>query len=43
VRASIIGNVGTLIALQIGHDDGEELAPVFDRDPEGVFFALPRR
>src|SRR5215213_3892724 len=30
VRAAIIGNVGTLVAFQVGHDDAEELAPVFE-------------
>jgi len=31
VRAAIIGNVGTLIAFQVGHDDADELAPVFEQ------------
>ena len=29
VRAAITGNVGTLVAFQVGHEDAEELAPVF--------------
>ena len=29
VRAAITGNVGTLIAFQLGHDDADELAPLF--------------
>ena len=29
VRAAIIGNIGTLVAFQVGHEDAEELAPVF--------------
>ena len=29
VRAAIIGNIGTLISFQLGHDDAEELTPVF--------------
>ncbi len=34
VRAAIIGNLGALIAFQLGHNDADELAPVFD--PYGV-------
>lgn len=29
VRAAIIGNMGTLAAFQLGHEDADELAPVF--------------
>lgn len=34
VRAAIIGNLGALVAFQLGHDDADQLAPVFD--PYGV-------
>ena len=34
VRAAVIGNIGALVAFQLGHDDADELAPVFD--PYGV-------
>ena len=34
VRAAIIGNVGTLIVFQLGHEDAAELEPVFA--PHGV-------
>jgi hypothetical protein len=29
VRAAIIGNIGTLVSFQLGHEDADELAPVF--------------
>jgi uncharacterized protein DUF87 len=31
VRASLLGNVHTLIAFRVGHDDAEALAPEFNR------------
>ena len=34
VRAALIGNVGTLLAFELGHEDADELAPVFN--PYGV-------
>jgi len=32
VRASVLANVGTLIAFRVGHDDALALAPEFDRE-----------
>jgi energy-coupling factor transporter ATP-binding protein EcfA2 len=34
VRAAIIGNLGALVAFQLGHDDADELAPVLH--PYGI-------
>jgi energy-coupling factor transporter ATP-binding protein EcfA2 len=34
IRAAVIGNIGTLVAFQLGHDDADELAPVLA--PYGV-------
>jgi hypothetical protein len=34
VRAAIVGNLGALVAFQLGHDDADELAPVLD--PYGI-------
>lgn len=42
VRAPIIGNVGTLIAFQVGHDDAEELAPVFEHPNIDTLTSLSR-
>src|SRR3954454_747746 len=42
VRAAIIGNVGTLIAFQVGHDDAEELAPVFEHPNIDTLTGLDR-
>lgn len=42
VRAAIIGNVGTLIAFQVGHDDAGELAPVFDHQNIDTLTGLSR-
>ena len=42
VRAAIIGNVGTLMAFQIGHDDAEELAPVFEHPNIDTLTGLDR-
>jgi hypothetical protein len=42
VRAAIIGNIGTLIAFQVGHDDAEELAPVFEHENIDTLTGLSR-
>jgi hypothetical protein len=42
VRAAIIGNIGTLIAFQVGHDDAEELAPVFEHSNIDILTSLDR-
>jgi hypothetical protein len=42
VRAAIIGNVGTLIAFQVGHDDADELAPVFEHQNIDALTGLDR-
>jgi hypothetical protein len=42
VRAAIIGNIGTLIAFQVGHDDAEELAPVFEHKDIDTLTGLDR-
>jgi energy-coupling factor transporter ATP-binding protein EcfA2 len=42
VRAAIIGNVGTLIAFQVGHNDAEEIAPVFEHPNIDILTGLDR-
>ena len=34
IRAAIIGNIGALVAFQLGYDDADELAPALD--PYGI-------
>ena len=42
VRAAIMGNVGMLIAFQVGHDDAEEFAPVFEHQNIDTLTGLDR-
>jgi hypothetical protein len=42
IRDAIIGNVGTLIAFQTGHDDADVLTPVFEHPNIDLLIGLNR-